>query len=137
MHPSVRPASIPIPVNCPDLRRTHAHPQQGTCPSEKMTNTKDVKRYLKKASIAKDGFLVVRKTTSLSRLTESIIVPRSVLDGLVTALNIKFGHPSKHHLQLVIKRSFYALDMQNAITRVSDLCHTCASLPGGVRHETT
>ena len=60
--------------------------------------------------------------------TELIIVPRSVLDGLVTALHIKLNHPSKHQLQLVMRRHFFALDLNKAIDRVSDSCHTCASL---------
>ena len=69
-----------------------------------------------------------------------IVVPRSVLDGLVTALHIKLDHPSKHQLQLVMRRNFFALDMPAAIARVSDTCHTCASLkklpPQVVQHST-
>jgi len=33
-----------------------------------------------------------------------IVVPRSVLDGLAKALHIKLDHPSKHQLELVMKR---------------------------------
>ena len=46
---------IQIQCECPDLRRTHAHLQQGTRPSKKLTNIKDVKRYLNALTIAKDG----------------------------------------------------------------------------------
>jgi hypothetical protein len=112
--------------------------KQGTRPSKKLPNVKDVKRYLNPLSIAKDGLLVVRRTDPLSPSTELIIAPRSVLDGLVTALHIKLEHPSK--LQLVMSRNFFALDMQVAIARVSDTCHTCASLekvpPQVVQHST-
>ena len=59
---------------------------------------------------------------------ELVDVPRSVLDGLLTAIHIKLDHPSKHQPQMVIQRHFFALDMSAAITRVSDSCHTCASL---------
>ena len=52
-------------------------------------------------------------------------MPRSVLDGLLTAIHIKLDHPSKHQLQMVIQ---HHLDMSAAIARVSDSCHTCASL---------
>ena len=108
--------------------QSECHLKQGTRPSKKLTNVKDVKRYLNSLSIAKDGLLVVRRTDPLSPSTELIVVPRSVLDGLVTALHIKLDHPSKHQLQLVMRRNFFALDMPAAIARVSDTCHTCASL---------
>ncbi|CAB3984112.1 Hypothetical predicted protein [Paramuricea clavata] len=137
---TTRSAWIQIQSECPDLRRTHAHLKQGTRPSKKLTNVKDVKRYLNSLSIAKDGLLVVRRTDPLSPSTELIVVPRSVLDGLVTALHIKLDHPSKHQLQLVMRRNFFALDMPAAIAHVSDTCHTCASLkklpPQVVQHST-
>jgi hypothetical protein len=85
---TTRSAWIQIQSECPDLRRTHAHLKQGTRPSKKLTNVKDVKRYLNSLSISKDGLLVVRRTDPLSPSTELIVVPRSVLDGLVTALHI-------------------------------------------------
>ncbi|CAC5384475.1 unnamed protein product [Mytilus coruscus] len=80
------------------------------------------------ASIAKDGLLVVRRCDPLAPPNELNIVPRSVLDGLVTALHIKLDHPSKHQLDLVLKRHFYALDMPKASEQANDSCHTCASL---------
>ena len=123
-----RPAWFCIQNECPDLRRVCAHLKQGTRPSKKLTNIRDVKRYLNVASISKDGLLIVQRLQSLSPPIELIVVPRSVLDGLLTAIHIKLDHPSKHQLQLVVQRHFFALDMSAAITRVSDTCHTCASL---------
>ena len=99
---------IQIQSECPDLRRTHAHLQHGIRLSKKLTNIKDVKRYLNPLTIAKDGLLVVRKTDPLSPPTELIVTPRSVLDGLVTALHIKLDHPSKHQ-PLMINAPFTPL----------------------------
>jgi len=45
-----------------DLCRRHAHLAQGTRPSKKLTNIKDVKRYLTVATIAKDGLLISSQT---------------------------------------------------------------------------
>ena len=137
---TTRSAWINIQSECPDLRRTHAHLRQGTRPSKKLTNIKDVKRYLNVASIAKDGLLVVKHHDPLSPPTEMIIIPREVLDGLVTALHIKLDHPTKHQLELVMKRHFYALDIRKSIERACDTCHTCASLikiPKTLIHQTT
>ena len=55
--------------------------------------------------------LVVRRYDPFVPSTELIIIPRSVLDGLITALHIKLDHPSRHQLELVMKRHFYALDL--------------------------
>ena len=125
---TTRSAWLAIQTDCPDLRRTHAHLKQGTRPSKKTTNIKDVKRYLSIASFARDGMLVVRRNDHLVPSTELIIVPLSVLHGLVTALHIKLDHPSRHQLELVMMRNSYALDLTKAIERTYNSCHTCLSL---------
>ncbi|KAK3083239.1 hypothetical protein FSP39_017533 [Pinctada imbricata] len=123
-----RSAWFAIQSECPDLRRTHAHLKQGTRPSRKLTNLKDVKRYLSVARIARDGLLVVDRSDPFQPTTELIIVPRSVLDGLITALHISLDHPTRHQMQMVLKRHFYALDLPRAIENACESCHTCASL---------
>ena len=123
-----RTAWLAIQAECADLRRTRAHLQQGTRPSKKLTNIKDVKRYLNVATIANDGLLVVRRDEPLVPSRECIIVPRQVLDGLLTALHIQLTHPSSHQLQAVTNRYLYALDIHKAIDRVTQACHICASL---------
>ena len=103
---------------------------QGTRPSKKLTNIKDVKRYLHVASVSKDGLLIVRchGDQPLSPTRECIIVPRQVLNDLLTALHIRLNHPTRHQLHAVVNRSFYALDMDKAIAHVTSSCHYCASL---------
>ena len=123
-----RPAWLAIQSECPDLRRTHSHLVQGTRPSRKLTNVKDVKRYLQVASVASDGLLVVKRHEPLSPSRECIVVPRQVLDGLLTALHIQLNHPSSHQLKTVVKRYLYALDTDKAIANISDGCHSCAAL---------
>ena len=125
---TTRSAWIQIQSECPDLPRVHAHLKQGTRPSKKITNLKDVKRYLNIVTIAKDGLLVVQRTDPFASSTNPIVVPRTVLDGLVTALHIKLDHPTKHQLQLVMKRNFFALDLAKSIDHVSETCHKCAAL---------
>lgn len=125
---ATRSAWLQVQSECPDLRRTHAYLKQGTRPSKKLTKIKDVKRYLQVASIAKDNLLVVKRQDPLLPPSELIVVPRSVLDGLVNALHIKLDHPSRHQLELVMKRHFYALDLHEAVEQATRLCHLCESL---------
>ena len=86
---------------CPDLRRVKAHLQQGTRPSKKVTDAKDIKRYLNIATISSDGLIVVKRNEPLAITRECIVVPRQVLEGLLTALHLKLDHPTKHQFKLV------------------------------------
>ena len=123
-----RPAWIQTQLECPDLRRVHSHLKQGTRPSKKLTNIKDVKRYLNTVSISRDGLLVVRRDEPFSPARECIVIPRSVIDGFLSALHVKLDHPSRHQLKLVTQRYFYALDLDKALDRCSQCCHLCSSL---------
>ena len=89
---------------------------------------KDVKRYLNVATIAKDGLLTMRRGNGLAPPRECIVVPRHLLDGLLLAIHIKLNHPSAYQLKNVVSRYFYALDMDNAISRMSESCHQCNAL---------
>ena len=113
---------------CPHLRPTHAHLLQGMHPSKKLTNRRDVERYLNVATIAKDGLLVVKRNKPLAPTHECIVVPRQVLEGLLTALHIQLSHPSSNQLKAVTKCYLYALDIDKAIVCVSQGCHQCAAL---------
>ena len=120
--------------DCSDLRRTHAHLSQGTHPSKKETNLRDIKRYLKDVIIAADGLLVVRDSQPFQPIRERIVVPRSVLSGLLTALHIRFHHPSKYQTKRLFNRYFFALDTNKAIETLTSSCHHCQSLKAIPRH---
>ena len=113
---------------CSDLRRAHAYLTQGTRPSKKLTNIPDVKRYLRFVTIASDSVLVVCDVQQFQPVRERIVVPRAVLHGLITAIHLRFNHPSPHQLKLLVSRYFYALDVDNALKVVSTSCHHCLSL---------
>ena len=113
---------------CSSLRRTHSHLSQGTRPSKKLTQIPDVKRYLKCASIANDGLLIVKDTPPFQPVRERIVVPRSVIDGLLTAIHIRFDHPSQHQMKQLFTRYFHALDLDKALRSVCQSCHHCVSL---------
>ena len=120
--------------DCSDLRRTHAHLSQSTRPSKKETNLRDIKRYLKDVIIAADGLLVVRDSQPFQPIRERIVVPRSVLSGLLTALHIRFHHPSKYQTKRLFNRYFFALDTDKAIETLTSFCHHCQSLKAIPRH---
>ena len=123
-----RSAWLQSQLECPDLRRVHSHLKQGTRPSKKVTNIKDVKRYLNLVSISRDGLLVVKRDEPFAAPRECIVIPRSVVDGFLAALHVKLNHPSRHQMKLVSQRYFFALDLDKALDRCSQCCHLCSSL---------
>ena len=52
--------------------------------------------------------------------------PRSVIDGFLSALHVKLGHPSRHQMKLVPQRHF--LDLDNTLDRCCQCCLLCSSL---------
>ena len=107
----------------PDLRRTHAHLTQGTRPSKKLTKVGNVKRYLRTVSVANDGVLIVKDNQPFQPPRERIVVPRPIVDGLLTALHIRFYHPSRTQLKRIFNRYFFALDFDKASEATSAACH--------------
>lgn len=71
--------------------------------------------------------LVVQRQLPLSFPTELILVPRSLHDGLLTALYSRLDHPSKQQLQLVIQGHFWP-QTYILLSPASEPRHTCASL---------
>ena len=71
---TARSAWLYIQTGCPDLRHTH----------KTLTEIKDVL----KGYLSKDGLLLVPRNDPLVRSSELIILPHSVLDGLVTAYTL-------------------------------------------------
>ena len=111
--------------DCPDLRRVHAHLHQGTRPSKKMTQIRNIKRYLHVAVIARDGLLVVRETLPFQGVCERIIVPSTVIHGLLTAVHLQFNHPSTYQIKRLTERYFFAINLDKVCSEVTEACHTC------------
>lgn len=93
-----------------------------------MTRIPDIKRYLQNVSIASDGLLVVKHDRPFFRTRDRIVVPRGVIDGLLTALHLRFSHPTVHQMKALASRYFYALDLDRSIKSVVEGCHHCTSL---------
>ena len=71
---------------------------------------------------------MVRKTEPFFTARECIVVPQTVFPGLVAALHIKLDHPTPHQLKQVLRRYFFALDLDRQVDQVYTSCHHCASL---------
>ena len=89
------------------------------------------------SSLSRDGLLVVRSHSTFAPDIEQIIVPRPLLHGLLTALHIKLAHPTTYQLKKVFLRGYAALDLDKAVAKTTNSCHTCASLKKLPKHITS
>ena len=114
--------------DCQTLRRAFAHLTQGTRPSKKAKNIKDLRRILLVASIDNQGLLVVKKSDPFVTERNRIIVPTAILPGLITAIHLYFTHPTKHQMTKLFTRYFYGINSEAVIGNVVEACSTCNSL---------
>ncbi len=114
--------------DCPDLRKVHSCLSIGARPRKKENKLRDVKTYLQKVVIARDGLLVVRDILPFQLEGERIVVPRKFVRGLLTAIHLRFGHPTAHQLKRLVRRYFYAINLDKCAEDVSAACDTCNSL---------
>ena len=125
---------------CPDLRKVHALLSLGNRPSKKDTKVRDVKSYLQKVVIARDGLLVVRDVSPLQLDRERIDIPKTLIKGFLMAFHLRFDHPTAHQLNQVVRRYFYAINLDKHVASVSDSCDVCNSLkfvPEGLCKQST
>ena len=116
-----------IQLGCADLKRVHAHLTSGTRPTPKSRMT-NVKRYLQKVIVGKDGLLVVVRSEPFLPRRELIVVPQQVILGFLTSLHLRLNHPTEHQLNLVFQRSFFALKTLHFVKLVLQNCCLCQSL---------
>ena len=46
---------------------------------------------------------------------DGIVIPRGVLNGLLTTIHLRFDHPTQHQMKRLVTRFVFALDMDSAI----------------------
>ena len=120
---------------CSELRKVYQYLSQGNRPSKKMTKIPNIKRFLQRVVIARDGLLVVVENRPFQRTTERIVVPCNIAYGLFAALHIIFIHPTAFQLKRVASRYYYALNMDSIIEEISHECPQCnalSSIPEGM-----
>ena len=117
-----------LQMECPDLRRLHAHLSNGTRPTAKNTKIGTVKRFLRNVTIARDGLLIVKQSQPFLPESELIVVPLRLLHGLITSLHIFLSHPTAHQLTNVFNRCYYSLNVSDCVTSVLQSCAQCQAL---------
>ena len=130
-----------IQSECADLQNVMKYLRRGTTPGKKGRNLRVVKQYLSsKVIISSEGMLVVRQIEPFLPQSERIVVPQSVIYGILTVLHIIASHPSTSQLVKVFNRFFFALKLESAASQVTKSCHQCSALkeiPKSLHKEST
>ena len=113
---------------CKDLRKAYMHLKNGTRPPKKSTHIRDMRTYLRLASINREGLMVVPIDVPFAAPIQRIVVPRHILPGLLTALHLRLSHPSNYQLRRAFDRHFFALNADDAMKNATHLCAHCESL---------
>ena len=114
---------------CKDLRKVKLFRKQGTTPSKKSKQLRQVRRYLSSGVLlGHDDTLIQPHSAPLRPSSERIVVPQQVLHGILTVLHLKFNHPTAHQLTKVFSQYFFALNLDKSVTEVSKSCSQCASI---------
>ena len=101
----------------------------GQQPTKKAGNTNNnIRKYVAKADIAKDGLLVVQTTIPMTTTKqEKIVIPSNFVDAIITQLHVKFQHPSKSQLLHLFNRYFFAAGANRIIDDTYNNCQICQS----------
>ena len=85
----------------PDLKRCYAQITEGTRPGKKEKNLRVLRRYFQIATISEAGLLVHCKANPFGPDMDLIIVPKELASGLISALHLQLGHPTKTQFKKV------------------------------------
>ena len=114
---------------CPSLKHVKFCLQQGSSPSRKQKGVKEVRRYLTaKVMLANSGLIVVREVEPFKSSHDRIVVPQSVVVGLLTSLHLQCCHPTAYQMKRIFNRYFFALDTDKLIGQMTSSCHQCAAV---------
>ena len=114
---------------CPSLKHVKFCLQQGSSPPRKQKRVKEVRRYLTaKVMLANSGLIVVREVEPFKSSHDRIVVPQSVVIGLLTSLHLQCCHPTAYQMKRIFNRYFFALDTDKLIGQITSSCHQCAAV---------
>ena len=111
-----------------DLRRAFSQLSNGTPVGRKEKNLRKLRRYLHVSSISSTGTLIRKVVNPYGKDFELIVIPQSLVLGLMSALHIRLGHPTKSQFKKVWDRYFFALDCDKLINQCVESCSLCTSM---------
>ena len=117
------PAWRSLQQSCPDLAKAYSLLSSGKVLQNKSKHSLDVKSYLNKCTINKQGLMVVEKNvTWKERPIQLLVIPRQFSFVFLKALHNKQNHPNLTQMQKQFSKQYFTLDQQMIIKQVYDSC---------------
>ena len=130
-----RPGWLDIQQENKILKKLRMHMQGGTIPARKVKGEKELKSLYtlflhQKITIAKDNMIVRVDVDKNGDKKETIVVPASIMKGLIIALHYRFSHPhpSTKELTALCNRYWFSIGGANLIEDVKQNCQLCKSI---------
>ena len=112
-----------IQQSCPDLRRVHALLMSGRNLSKKEKKAADIRTYLRKCTLNKQGIIVsLHQTPFQPKPTELIVIPRPYAFTFAKALHVNVNHPLPTQMRKQFSRQYFMLDEATILQKVWDTC---------------
>ena len=112
-----------IQQSCPDLKRVHALLMSGRNLSKKERKAEDVRTYLRKCTLNKQGLVITLQQVPLHpKPIELIVIPRPYAFTFAKTLHIKLNHPVPSQMKKQFSRQYFMLDESKVLQKVFDTC---------------
>ena len=112
-----------IQQSCPHLKRVHALLMSGRQLSKKEKQVRDVRTYLRKCTLNKQGLIVSLKQIPFQpRPEELIVIPRPYSFTFSKALHVQLNHPLPNQMLKQFSRQYFMLDEAKILQQVFDTC---------------
>ena len=109
--------------SCPDLRRVHALLMSGRNLSKKERKAEDIRTYLRKCTLNKQGLIVhLHQLPFHPKPEELIVIPRPYAFTFSKALHVKVNHPLPDQMRKQFSRLYFMLDEAKILQKVFDSC---------------
>ena len=112
-----------IQQSCPDLRRVHALLLTGRNLSKKEKKVANVRTYLRKCTVNKQGLVVsLHQLPFHPKPEELIVIPHSYAFTFAKVLHVKLNHPIPSQMRKQFSRQYFMLDEAKILQEVFDTC---------------
>ena len=120
------------------LAKLKHHIGGGTIPVRRIRGSSELKKLYTlfqqgKITLNNKGLIIYIVRDGVGNTKNLIVVPSSIMKGLVTALHVKCKCPSRKELENIMSRYWYSISLAKVIHEVWEKCDTCQSLRAAPR----
>ena len=114
---------LDIQRSCPDLQKTFIYISSGKSPRPKDKLNPQVRKYLQKCSIDKNGLLVVKQQLPMQAAPVNLmVIPESFAITFSKSLHVQWDHPTNAQMLQKFDREYFMLDRVRILKETWEAC---------------